>query len=268
MEQLIYLDNAATTRTDPRVVEEMLPYFTEKYGNPSSVYSFAAANKEDIAGVRAELAGILGARPEEIYFTAGGTESDNWALKATADAYGHKGKHIITTKIEHHAILHTCEYLEKKGFEVTYLDVDENGIVDLEQLKASIRPDTILISVMFANNEIGTLEPIEEIGRLAKEKGNSVPHRRGAGLRPRAHRRGPDGHRYALRQRAQAFGAQGDWLPLYQKGREDPLLYPRRGPGEKAPGGDGECSRHHRPGSGGQGSAPPPWSSGRSGRAP
>ena len=171
MEQLIYLDNAATTRTDPRVVEEMLPYFTEKYGNPSSVYSFAAANKEDIAGVRAELAGILGARPEEIYFTAGGTESDNWALKATADAYGHKGKHIITTKIEHHAILHTCEYLEKKGFEVTYLDVDENGIVDLEQLKASIRPDTILISVMFANNEIGTLEPIEEIGRLAKEKG-------------------------------------------------------------------------------------------------
>ncbi len=171
MEQLIYLDNAATTKVNPKVLEEMLPYFTEKYGNPSSVYSFAAANKQDIAKVRETLAGILGARPEEIYFTAGGTEADNWALKAAAEAYGQKGKHIITTKIEHHAILHTCEYLEKRGFEVTYLDVDENGVVDLEQLKREIRPDTILISVMFANNEIGTMEPIEEIGKLAKEKG-------------------------------------------------------------------------------------------------
>ena len=166
MEKLIYLDNAATTKTAPEVVEAMLPYFTEHYGNPSSIYGFAAANKEVITGCREQIAGILGAKSEEIYFTAGGSESDNWALIATAEAYGSKGKHIITSKIEHHAILHTCEYLEKKGYEVTYLDVDEAGLVDLEQLRASIREDTILISVMFANNEIGTIQPIGEIGQI------------------------------------------------------------------------------------------------------
>ena len=171
MSKLIYLDNAATTKTAPEVVEAMLPYFTENFGNPSSVYGFAAANKEVITKQREIIAESLGAKTNEIYFTAGGSESDNWALKATAEAYGSKGKHIITSKIEHHAILHTCEYLEKQGFEVTYLDVDENGIVDLEQLKSSIREDTILISIMFANNEIGTIQPIKEIGEIAHDHG-------------------------------------------------------------------------------------------------
>lgn len=171
MGKMIYLDNAATTRTAPEVVEAMLPYFTENYGNPSSVYGFASANKEVITGYREKIADVLGAKCEEIYFTAGGSESDNWALIATAEAYASKGKHIITSKIEHHAILHTCEYLEKKGYDITYLDVDEYGIVDLEQLKASIREDTILISIMFANNEIGTIQPIAEIGEIAHEHG-------------------------------------------------------------------------------------------------
>ena len=171
MGKLIYLDNAATTKTAPEVVDAMLPYFTEHFGNPSSVYGFAAANKEVITKQREIIAKALGAKTEEIYFTAGGSESDNWALKATAEAYESKGKHIITTKIEHHAILHTGEYLQKKGYEVTYLDVDENGIVSPEAVEAAIRPDTILVSVMFANNEIGTIQPIKEIGRIAKEHG-------------------------------------------------------------------------------------------------
>lgn len=171
MEKLIYLDNAATTKTSPEVVNAMLPYFTEHFGNPSSVYGFAAANKEVITKQREIIAGVLGAKANEIYFTAGGTESDNWALTATAEAYAAKGKHIITSRIEHHAILHTCEYLEKRGYEVTYLDVDENGLVDPKAVESAIRPDTILISIMFANNEIGTIEPIAEIGRIAREHG-------------------------------------------------------------------------------------------------
>lgn len=171
MDRLIYLDNAATTKTAPEVVEAMLPYFSENYGNPSSVYSFASKNKDAVTEQREIIARVLGAKTNEIYFTAGGTESDNWALKATAEAYASKGKHIITTKIEHHAILHTGEYLEGRGFEVTYLDVDENGLVRPEEVEAAIRPDTILISVMFANNEIGTIEPIKEIGRIAHEHG-------------------------------------------------------------------------------------------------
>ena len=171
MNKLIYLDNAATTKTAPEVVEAMLPYFSDFFGNPSSIYSFAAQSKKAVTDARERIADSLGAKSNEIYFTAGGSESDNWALKATAEAYADKGKHIITSKIEHHAILHTCEALEKKGYEVTYLDVDESGVVNLEQLKESIREDTILISVMFANNEIGTVQPIKEIGRIAKEKG-------------------------------------------------------------------------------------------------
>lgn len=171
MEKLLYLDNAATTKTAPEVLEAMIPYFTEWYGNPSSVYGFAAKNKDAITRQRETIAKVLGANANEIYFTAGGSEADNWALKATAEAYKDKGKHIITTKIEHHAILHTGEYLEKKGFEITYLEVDEKGMVRLEDLKAAIRPDTILISVMYANNEIGTIEPIKEIGSIAKEHG-------------------------------------------------------------------------------------------------
>jgi cysteine desulfurase len=171
MKQLIYLDNAATTMTRPEVVEAMLPYFTEFYGNPSSVYEFSGISKKAITGARETIANALGAKSNEIYFTAGGSEADNWALIATAEAYEAKGKHIITSKIEHHAVLHTCEYLEKRGFEVTYLDVDENGVIKLEELKKAIRPDTILISIMFANNEIGTIEPIKEIGQIAKEHG-------------------------------------------------------------------------------------------------
>lgn len=171
MNKFLYLDNAATTKTAPEVVEAMLPYFTEHYGNPSSVYTFAAGNKEAVSVQRDIIADTLGAKSNEIYFTAGGSEADNWALKAAAEAYGEKGRHIITTKIEHHAILHTAEYLEAKGFEVTYLDVDEDGKVKLEELKSAIRPDTILISVMFANNEIGVIEPIKEIGAIAKEHG-------------------------------------------------------------------------------------------------
>ena len=168
---IIYLDNAATTKTSPEVVEAMLPYFTEQFGNASAIYSLGSRNKEVMQDARARIAQVIGAQPSEIYFTAGGSESDNWALKAACEAYGDKGKHIITTKIEHHAILHTCEYLEKRGYEVTYVGVDEDGIVRMDELKAAIRPDTILISVMFANNEIGTIQPIREIGALAHEKG-------------------------------------------------------------------------------------------------
>ena len=168
---MIYLDNAATTKTAPEVVDAMLPYFSEYYGNASTIYSLGAESKKAMDHARQTIADSLGAKPEEIYFTAGGSESDNWALKATAEAYASKGKHIITTKIEHHAILHTCEYLEKRGFEITYLNVDRDGLISLDELKAAIRPDTILISVMFANNEIGTNEPIAEIGEIAKEHG-------------------------------------------------------------------------------------------------
>lgn len=171
MKTKIYLDNAATTRTAEEVVESMIPYFTENYGNPSSIYELGQRSKEAITTAREQIAGVIGAKTEEIYFTAGGSEADNWALKAACEAYEGKGRHIITTKIEHHAILHTCEYLEKKGVEVTYLNVDENGLVDLDELQKAIRPDTILISIMFANNEIGTIEPIKEIGMIAKEHG-------------------------------------------------------------------------------------------------
>ena len=169
MNKMIYLDNAATTKVANSVVDAMLPYFKEYYGNASSIYQLGAKSKEALDESREYIAGTLGAKTNEIYFTAGGSESDNWAIKATADAYAQKGKHIITSAIEHHAVLHTCGYLEKHGYEVTYVGVDENGVIKLDELKAAIRPDTILISVMFANNEIGTIQPIEEIGEIAKE---------------------------------------------------------------------------------------------------
>lgn len=165
----IYLDNAATTRVSEAVLNEMLPYFRETYSNPSAVYTFASESRKAVDRARQQAAELIGAKSEEIYFTGGGSESDNWALIATAQAYAEKGKHIITSKIEHHAVLHTCEYLEKQGYEVTYLDVDEDGKISLEALKAAIRPDTILISIMAANNEIGTIEPIAEIGKIARE---------------------------------------------------------------------------------------------------
>ena len=171
MKKIIYLDNAATTKVAPEVVEAMLPYFTEYYGNPSSVYELAGISKKAVTEGREKVASVIGANPNDIYFTAGGSESDNWALKATYEAYKSKGNHIITTKIEHHAILHTCEWLQKQGAKITYIDVDENGVVDLDQLQKAITPETILISVMAANNEIGTLEPLKEIGQIAHEHG-------------------------------------------------------------------------------------------------
>ena len=169
MEHMIYLDNAATTKTAKEAVEAMIPFLEENYGNPSSIYSLGGKSKKALMIAREEIAKSIGAKPQEIYFTAGGSESDNWALIATAEAYEAKGKHIITSRIEHHAILHTCEYLQKRGFTVTYLDVDEDGMIRLEDLERAIRPDTILISIMAANNEIGTIQPIAEIGAIAKE---------------------------------------------------------------------------------------------------
>lgn len=168
---MIYLDNAATTKMYPEVLEAMMPYFTEQYGNPSAIYSLGSSGKRAINEARGVLAEMIGARREEIYFTGGGSEADNWAIKMVAENYAHKGKHIITTKVEHHAVLHTCEYLEQKGYEVTYLDVDGDGMVNPEAVRSAIRPDTILISVMFANNEVGTVEPIGEIGQMARESG-------------------------------------------------------------------------------------------------
>ncbi|MDO8840847.1 cysteine desulfurase NifS [Methanocalculus sp.] len=166
--RLIYLDHAATTRTHPDVVSAMLPYFTEHFGNPSSLYDLASASRTAIEDARKKVATAVGAVPEEIFFTSGGTESDNWALRGVASAYGKKGRHIITSAIEHHAILHTCEALEREGYEVTYLPVDEYGMVQPGAVEAAIRPDTILISVMLANNEIGTIQPIKEIGGIAR----------------------------------------------------------------------------------------------------
>ena len=168
---MIYLDNAATTRTAPEVVEAMLPYFTEYYGNAGSIYGLAGESRKALLRARETIAGTLGAEANEIYFTAGGTESDNWALKAVFEAWQDKGRHIITSRIEHHAVLHTCEYLEKMGARVTYLDVDSEGLVDPGQLERAIRPDTILISVMTANNEVGTIQPVKEIGEIAAAHG-------------------------------------------------------------------------------------------------
>ena len=169
--QRIYLDNAATTRVSEAVLQEMLPYFRDNYANPSAIYGFAGEAKKAVGKAREQAAALIGAKPNEIYFTAGGSESDNWAIRAAAEGLADKGRHIITSKIEHHAVLHTCEYLEKQGYEVTYLDVDSDGKVSPEALQRAIRPDTILISVMAANNEIGTIEPLTKIGEIAREKG-------------------------------------------------------------------------------------------------
>ncbi|MDO5388512.1 MAG: cysteine desulfurase NifS [Clostridia bacterium] len=166
-----YFDNAATTQVRPEVAEAMIPYFTESFGNPSSIYKIAQKNKNAVEHGREQVANAINAEVNEIYFTAGGSEADNWAIKGIAESYANKGKHIITSCIEHHAVLHTCEYLETKGYEVTYLPVDEYGMISIEDLKNAIRKDTILITIMFANNEIGTIEPIKEIGAIARENG-------------------------------------------------------------------------------------------------
>lgn len=171
MNDRIYMDHAATTAVCPEAVRAMVPYFSEKFGNPSSSYGYALESRKAMEEARKILAASIGALPEEIYFTSGGTEADNWALKGIAENCKERGKHIITTQIEHHAILHTCKYLEKQGFEITYLGVDEYGRIRMKELLEAIRKDTILISVMMANNETGTVQPIAEIGKLAKEKG-------------------------------------------------------------------------------------------------
>jgi cysteine desulfurase len=169
VERRVYLDNAATTMVRPEVVETMNQYYTDLYGNPSSIYDFGQKAKKSLQAARETVADLINANTDEIYFTGCGSESDNWAIKGVADRYKAKGNHIITSNIEHHAILHTCEYLEKNGFEVTYLDVDEYGMVSIDDLKAAIKDETILISIMFANNEIGTIQPIKEIGAIARE---------------------------------------------------------------------------------------------------
>lgn len=166
---MIYLDNAATTNVSEEVYDAMKPYFCELYANPSAIYSFAGKSMKAINEARRNVASLIGANDKEIYFTASGSEADNWAIKATAFKYKDKGRHIITSVIEHHAVLNTCKYLESEGVEVTYIDVDAYGIIKLEELKKAIRPDTILISIMTANNEIGTLQPISDIGKIAKE---------------------------------------------------------------------------------------------------
>lgn len=169
--KMVYLDNAATTAMYREAVEAMLPYFTEEFGNPSSQYGLANSGKRAIETARKQIAATIGARPEEIYFTGSGTEADNWAIKMAAQAYRDKGRHIITTKIEHHAVLHTCEALEREGYRVTYLSPDEDGIISPESLLRVLTPDTILVSIMTANNEIGTIEPIEELAKMTTDRG-------------------------------------------------------------------------------------------------
>lgn len=168
---MVYLDNAATTKVAPEVFEVMKEYFQEEYANPAAVYTFASGAGRAVGKARGQIEKLIGAGKDEVYFTSGGTESDNWAIKGVAESYAGKGKHIITSVIEHHAVLHTCKYLEKQGYEVTYIGVDEYGVVRIDELENAIREDTILISIMMANNEIGTIQPVAEIGRIAREHG-------------------------------------------------------------------------------------------------
>ncbi len=170
-DRIVYLDNAATTRVRPEVLEAMLPYFTEHYGNPSSLYGIGRDAKKAVETARERIAKAIGSEPIEVFFTGSGTEADNWALKGVAQAYEKKGRHLVTSAIEHHAVLHSCEALQKRGWVVTYLPVDADGLVDPAEVEKALRPDTVLCSIMFANNEIGTIQPIEEIGRICRARG-------------------------------------------------------------------------------------------------
>lgn len=240
---MIYLDNAATTRTAPEVVETMLPYFTEYYGNAGSIYGLAGESRKALLRARETIAGTLGAEANEIYFTAGGSESDNWALKAVFEAWQDKGRHIITSRIEHHAVLHTCEYLEKMGARVTYLDVDSEGLVDPGQLERAIRPDTILLSVMAANNEVGTIQPVKEIGEIAAAHGilfhtDAV---QAYGHLPLAVQ---ECHIDLLSASAHKFnGPKGAGFLYVGKKGGNPFFYPRRAAGERPACRHGECAR-------------------------
>ena len=167
--RVVYADHSATTAVRPEVLEVMLPFFTEKYGNASSIYQVAQESKMSLEEARKQVAKGIGAKAREIYFTGCGTEADNWAIKGIAEALSAKGKHIITSAVEHHAVLHTCEYLEKQGYRITYLPVDSDGVVSVEALKQAMDEETILVSIMMANNEIGTINPIEEIGAICRE---------------------------------------------------------------------------------------------------
>ncbi len=171
MPRVIYLDHASTTPTDPEVVAAMLPWFSEEYGNPSTVYSLGLTAASAVQNARESIARTIGAESEEIYFTSGGTEADNWAILGTAEAQQKKGRHLVTSAIEHHAVLESMEYLEKRGYEITRVPVDGGGLVDPEAVRQAIRPDTILVSIMHANNEVGTVEPIAEIGKITREAG-------------------------------------------------------------------------------------------------
>ena len=181
---VVYLDNAATTRMAEEAEAAMQPYLVEKFGNASTAYGYGEEAQAAIAHAREVIAASLDARPSEIYFTSGGSEADNWAVKGVAEAYGKYGRHIITSRIEHHAVLNSCHYLEEQGYEVTYLDVDQNGMISLEQLEQAVREDTILISVMFGNNEVGTIEPVMQIGRFARDHQIFVSYGCGAGICP------------------------------------------------------------------------------------
>lgn len=248
MSRIVYADHAATTALSDTALKAMLPYFNQSYGNPSSLYSFAQQAKSDLEAARAQVAACLNAQPEEIYFTSCGSESDNWALRGVAEQKKDKGRHIITSAIEHHAILHTARYLEKQGFEVTYLPVDGQGRVDPAAVKAALRPDTILISIMTANNEIGTIEPIAEIGAIAPGSGRTLPHRCGTGCGP--YPGGCSGMEggSAVSVRAQVPGPPGDGGALCPQGGAPAAADVRRRSGERPPGGHRECGRGCGPG--------------------
>ena len=251
MERLIYADNAATTRLSPEVLECMMPYLTEQYGNPSSLYAFGSEAHAAVDRARGQVAAALGADAGEIYFTSGGSEADNWAIKGVMNRLRQKGKtHIISSAFEHHAVLHTLEFLEKQGFEVTLLDVHSDGLVRPEELAAAIKEETGLVTIMYANNEIGTIQPMEELGRICHERGVLLPHRRGAGGRQCAYRCQGAEYRHALPLRPQIPRAEGDWRFVYAQGNPGRQPHSRRRTGARPPRRNREHARYCRIGRG------------------